>query len=261
MTFAILSYFFHRKTEIAHFCILFITNWTMLTITVKGDLRQAALLLDEQSFPCTVSIQLMPGCADFEVGFETKTEFEEYAEHFDEMVSHDRRWFSHAKTIPVEDRMNNQEHRRLGQEVLAKSYNLINLFGCDRVDPEVHRRMGTLEELFADRIELRIVKLDSGDGAGVGHEVGAGVIPGVGPGLSGGVGPRVMPGVGPQIAQRLAVVWHGQEPLKLVDPIGQSKWCGLVVSHSCTYRSGHGYHWVGPTVTGSGSGVDLSSLR
>jgi hypothetical protein len=54
---------------------------------------------------------------------------------------------------------------------------------------------------------------------------------------------------------------HGQEPLKLVDPIGQSKWCGLVVSHSCTYRRGHGYHWVGPTVTGSGSGVDKSSLR
>jgi hypothetical protein len=61
--------------------------------------------------------------------------------------------------------------------------------------------------------------------------------------------------------RRLAVVGHGQEPLKLVDPIGQSKWCGLVVSHSCTYRRGHGYHWVGPTVTGSGSGVDLSSLR
>jgi hypothetical protein len=62
-------------------------------------------------------------------------------------------------------------------------------------------------------------------------------------------------------ALRLAVVGHGQEPLKLVDPIGQSKWCGLVVSHSCTYRRGHGYHWVGPTVTGSGIGVDLSSLR
>jgi hypothetical protein len=178
----------------------------MSTRTVKGDLRQAASLLDEQSFPCTVCIQFMPGCADFVVGFETKTEFEEYAEHFDEMVSRDRRWFSHAKTIPVEDRMNNQEHRRLGQEVLAKYYNLINLFGRDRVDPEVHCRMGTLEELFADRIELRIVELDSGDGAGVGHEVGAGVIPGVGPGLSGGVGPPVMPGVGPRQGLELRFV-------------------------------------------------------
>jgi hypothetical protein len=118
----------------------------------------------------------------FDVRFESKMEYVNYGEHFNEMVTRYHWWGSHAETI-MGDQNNNAELHCLGQEVMAKYYNLINLFECDHVDLEVHRRMVTFEELFADFIELHIFELESGDGPGVGPRLGAGVDLGDRPGL------------------------------------------------------------------------------
>jgi hypothetical protein len=119
------------------------------------DIKTTAQHLKADDFSMRIGMKFAQNTPIFQVDFDTKKQYLNYMNDYAELIN----WFEKWKVFNTENSEKAIDHpkaRELGQEILKVYYRMVNKFGDEKIDPELHKAMKDTETMYADHMTFEI---------------------------------------------------------------------------------------------------------
>jgi hypothetical protein len=119
------------------------------------DIKTAAQHLKADDFPMRIGMKFAQNTPIFQVDFDTKKQYLNYTNDYAELINR----FKKGKAFNMANPGKAIDHLKaweLGQEILKVYYRMVNTFGVEKIDPELHKAMKDTETMYADHMTFEI---------------------------------------------------------------------------------------------------------